>query len=118
MGLDMYIRDEYGNDVAYWRKFNALHSYLVKNLQEGNDDCQPSRNFTTEDVENILYILKQIKKNPVNAKLLMPTTEGFFFGSTQYDEYFMQDVKNAIKSFQEILEEVKIGCKFYYQSSW
>ena len=27
-------------DVAYWRKANAIHDWFVKNCQEGQDDCR------------------------------------------------------------------------------
>lgn len=26
--------------VAYWRKANAIHKWFVDNVQEGNDNCQ------------------------------------------------------------------------------
>ena len=26
-------------NVAYWRKFNALHNWFVNNIQDGKDDC-------------------------------------------------------------------------------
>jgi hypothetical protein len=118
MGLDMYINDEYGNEVAYWRKFNALHAWFVKNCQNGIDNCEPSRALTTEDFENLIYIMKAVKQAPLTARVLLPTSDGFFFGSTAYDEYFMQDVEDSIKKFEELLEDVKNGDKLYYHSSW
>ena len=30
-----YVEEE----VGYWRKANAIHSWFVKNVQNGNDDC-------------------------------------------------------------------------------
>lgn len=118
MGLDMYIHDEYGNEVAYWRKFNALHMWFVKNCQDGIDNCEPSRILTTEDIEKLIYIMKAIKEAPLVATVVLPTSDGFFFGSTKYDEYFMQDVESAITKFEELLEDVKDGSKLTYQSSW
>jgi len=31
------------NEIAYWRKFNALHHWLVEHIMNGIDKCQPSR---------------------------------------------------------------------------
>ena len=117
MGLDMYVRDENDKEIAYWRKFNALHAWFVKNLQDGVDECQPSRRITRQDVEQIIYILKTVKKTPMAAKVLLPSTDGFFFGSTEYDRFFIQDVYESIEVFQRMLEIVDTQ-ELHYQSSW
>lgn len=118
MGLDMYIVDEEGQEIFYWRKFNALHSYFVKHLQDGVDECQRSRQIKKEDAEQILFILENIKEFPLSAQVYMPTSSGFFFGSTSYDEYFHSDVEKSIPIFQDMLERIERGDKLYYQSSW
>jgi|LakMenEpi03Aug12_release.lakeMendotaPanAssembly.Ray.scaffolds.fasta_scaffold652562_2 hypothetical protein len=117
MGLDMYIHDEHGNEVAYWRKFNALHAWFVTNLQDGVDECQRSRRITKEDIEQIIYIFKAIDEAPMAAQVLLPPRDGFFFGSTAFDEYLLNDVRSSIPVFERLLESVDRE-KFYYQSSW
>lgn len=57
----------------------------------------------------------QIIKDPSVAKKLLPTQEGFFFGGTEYDEYYLADIKETIKILQECLKEEG---DFYYDSSW
>jgi len=53
--------------------------------------------------------------NPEVAEKLLPTQEGFFFGSTSYDSYYYDD----IEATKEILEEaLKSGGDFQYHSSW
>lgn len=53
--------------------------------------------------------------NPNTAKNLLPTEEGFFFGSTDYDEYYVNDLKET----QEILKDaIAVGGVYYYHSSW
>ena len=34
----------------------------------------------------------------------MPTSSGCFFGSTSYDEFYMNDIEHTIKSLEEVLE--------------
>jgi hypothetical protein len=59
----------------------------------------------------------EVYSNPKIEELL-PTTKGFFFGSTEYDEYYMSDIKSTIKGLEEILSEDVSNGDFYYQSSW
>jgi hypothetical protein len=44
-GMDNLPTSEYGNttvtkQVGYWRKANAIHGWIVRNLAEGVDECQ------------------------------------------------------------------------------
>lgn len=117
MGLDMYIYDSMDEQVAYWRKFNALHSWMVKNVQGGVDECQRSE-LSIDHIESLVNILKIIKEVPQKAEVLMPPSDGFFFGSTRIDEYFMEDVANALEVFENIILNYHDEQKFYYQSSW
>jgi hypothetical protein len=54
------------------------------------------------------------------AEELLPTTAGFFFGGTDYDEYYMEGVKRTIKMLEEELsiEYGKDAPEYYYRSSW
>ena len=38
MGLDMMLIYE-DNQIASWRKANAIHKWFVDNVQDGVDDC-------------------------------------------------------------------------------
>jgi len=50
------------------------------------------------------------------AKLL-PTQEGFFFGNTDYDRYYLENVKNTISIIEECLK-LPDEWDFEYGSSW
>lgn len=52
------------------------------------------------------------------AHELLPCTEGFFFGSTDYDQYYMADIDNTIEILEAALKEPAGECNFYYSSSW
>lgn len=49
------------------------------------------------------------------AKALLPRTDGFFFGSGDYDEYYIQDCEDTVRMLQPLLRE---DGEFYYRSSW
>lgn len=126
MGLDMYLlkqektensKLDWADQVAYWRKFNALHNWFVEKIQNGIDECEPSRPISEEEVVNLLNLLKSLDKE--NCKKLLPTTSGFFFGSTQYDEYYWDDVKDAIDQIENISNTFDFEkYNLVYCSSW
>lgn len=55
-------------------------------------------------------------EDPTVAKELLPTVSGFFFGSYEYDEYYLQDVKDTILMLESVLKVE--GDDYYYSSSW
>lgn len=55
--------------------------------------------------------------NPEEVGEILPPTSGFFFGSTDIDGYYLDDVKDTIKQLELALSEENDG-DFYYQSSW
>lgn len=140
--------------VGYWRKANAIHKWFVDNVQEGNDDCKSyylsseqlgmllnlckqviekavivkgkvttGKTFKDGQWESILED-GEIIQNPEEIAKILPTQEGFFFGSTDYDKYYLYYVKDTIDIIETILKEEKdlnkqgIYCDYEYSSSW
>jgi len=103
--------------VAYWRKFNALHAWFVQNCQGGVDECQESY-VSIEKLEELLAALEQVITDKNSATKVLPTQGGFFFGGTDYDDYYFQEVKDTIKILKGLLKEDGKDCDFYYQASW
>jgi hypothetical protein len=103
--------------VAYWRKANAIHQWFVDNCQDGSDDCRPAY-VSREKLAELLDLAKQVKADPSLADELLPTTSGFFFGSTEYDEYYMQDIDTTINQLEQVLASTAADWHFQYQSSW
>lgn len=118
MGLDMTLyKTKKGNkpkandlEIAYWRKFNALHNYFVTNFQNGEDNCTPSNPISKQDFENLITVLREDNLAPI---------EGFFFGSTDKDEWYHEQRKNAIIEIKNIINETDWDTEFvYYCASW
>jgi hypothetical protein len=104
--------------VAYWRKANAIHQWFVDNVQNGTDDCG-EYGVTREKLEELMTLCEAIIAEPKKAKTLMPTASGFFFGSTEYDDWYMQDIQHTADRIKKILADTAFTrCDFYYQSSW
>lgn len=126
MGLDIYIKKapktitepNYNNtvEIGYWGKFNALHQWFVENVCNGIDDCAYWE-IQKEKLEEFLAVLKSL--TPENCEEKLPTQSGFFFGSTEYGDWYWQDVKDAIENIERILNETNFETEtLYYRASW
>lgn len=132
--------------VGYWRKFNALHGWLVQNCANGEDNCQEIY-VSKKMMDELLNILLKVKSLMDNSekktltakdwndkdyeyevyecedevrKLLSPT-EGFFFGDSNIDEYYKEQVEYTIDLMKNLLKEIKQDDYFstiFYQASW
>lgn len=104
-------------EIGYFRKFNALHHWLVENVQDGRDECQEVY-VPKEKLEELLVILNEVKDGDITkAEELLPTTGGFFFGGTEYDEWYFQYVNESIPIIEKALSYTD-DSDIYYQSSW
>jgi len=129
MGLDMYIvkkdkaagplSDENyddSNDVAYWRKFNALHGWFVEHIQNGVDDCG-SYEISKEQLFDLLEVLEEAYALKDASKL--PPTNGFFFGSYEVDEWYWDKVASARETISSLIDDTDWEkYKLYYFASW
>lgn len=110
--------------VAYWRKFNALHGWFIENCAAGVDECQDI-SVDEEKLKELLDTLKEVSSNFSKAEELLPPTQGFFFGSDEVDEYYKEEVNSTIKIIEDLLEENEQSKQyglysgdFEYKSSW
>lgn len=135
--------------IADWRKANHIHKWFVDNVQDGVDDCgtyEVSKEQFEElldickKVINGTKLVKGWKSNGqaledgewVNcyddgeyvedssvAEELLPTTSGFFFGSTEYDQWYIEDVKYTIEVIENVLNTTNFEHEIImYSSSW
>ena len=129
-GMDTHIKPErisyVEEHICYWRKFNALHNWFVQNKANGVDNCQPVL-IGSDDLSELLSLLEKvytkISENDVDGiKELFPPTQGFFFGSTEIDDSFKNDVRITIQDLKNILKEEKEHPNAYvsyiYSASW
>jgi hypothetical protein len=107
-----YIIEEAG----YWRKANQIHNWFVENIQKGNDDCGDYY-VGTDDLEKLLDACEKVKADHSLADSLLPSASGFFFGGTEYDEWYFKDIDNTIDMLKEALAD-ESDSSYYYSSSW
>lgn len=140
-------------EVGYWRKANHIHKWFVDNIQDGEDDCK-TYNVSIEQLQELLDKCYEIRKHcilvitgktekifsveenkeieiPVMsmsnkhiAEQLLPTQDGFFFGGTDYDNWYMEDINITIGILEPLMKEAQkypemvMRSDYYYQSSW
>jgi hypothetical protein len=104
-------------DVAYWRKANAIHDWFVNNVQEGEDDCETYR-ASREKLAELVALCKRVIAEPDKASELLPTNDGFFFGGTEYGEYYFQCLNETVEQVEKALTGFSKEYHFEYHSSW
>ena len=57
-------------------------------------------------------------KDHSRAEELLPAQSGFFFGSTEYDEWYYQDLEYTIPLLKKILKDAPKTWEFEYRASW
>lgn len=106
--------------VLYWRKANAIHGWFVENCASGVDECQPIY-VSREQLVELRDLCKQALSVPAMAGDILPPTSGFFFGSREIDEWYMEDLKHTVNALDHILSIVPEGnwdWSFIYRASW
>ena len=109
-------------NVGYWRKANAIHNWFVQNVQGGEDNR--SRHFVSREKLKELQSECKAALDAFNngdkdaAAEILPPTSGFFFGSTEIDEWYKQDLENTIKIIDRVLGPKFKNWDFTYRASW
>jgi len=105
-------------DAMYWRKANAIHGWFVDNCQGGVDECQESY-VPREKLVELRDLCKAVLDNPDSTgDTDLEPREGFFFGSTDKDDWYLQDLKNTVEGITSALSLPEDQYEFYYQASW
>lgn len=101
MGLDISFYKNKKKEVGYFRKVN----FLVKFFEEKGFDTpnQTPLKISIDDARDLLNRCNQVLEDHSKAKELLPTCDGFFFGSTDYDKYYFYDVKKVREYVEEEL---------------
>lgn len=130
MGLDMFLQtvpkkkipkdyedycklsNEYWNkDKKYertlidWRKANQIHHWFTEHCK-----ClEPEVLYlvTVDDISELYKTIEQVLKDHSKAKTLLPTCQGFFYGSMEYDEWYFDELEYSLKLLKMVLENIE-----------
>lgn len=131
-------------EVTYWRKANQIHNWFVQNVQDGEDNCR-EHYVEKEKLKELVDTCKKVRDSLLKSEIklvqckvgwangeevydnvevytdtevaeeLLPPSPGFFFGSYEYDKWYLQDIEHTINSIEPLLDS---DGEFYYDSSW
>lgn len=147
MGLDQYFTDVKHEDVFQLRKVNALHGWMerrfgdiqncadvplyTQDLQDLMDDCKAviaSSKLVKGEVRNGQRLVDGkwediieeglVIEDPSVAKQLMPVTPGFFFGRQQYDECYLNDLKDLVDMCKVMIDNYDDYNCLCYHAWW
>ena len=104
--------------IMTWRKANAIHKWFVNNVQDGDDDCSKRSSVSTEDMKYLLGLVTEVLSDHSKAKMLLPTQAGFFYGDTEYGDWYFENLKETETILKEALKPKNRDYEYYYQSSW
>lgn len=134
MGLDMYLfrqkkfREgddaynelvkEMSEEVMYWRKANQIRSWIVNNtIYEDDWNCEEVE-LTKETLEKLKADCETVMDDPSKARKIFPTSAKFFFGSTDYDEWYFNELETTAKEIEIILKETDFENEIIYYTEW
>ena len=135
--------------LVSWRKANQIHNWFVENVQDGKDDCgcyevtkeqletllelcmkvklasklvkgKVKNGYTFKDGKEVPIMEDgEYIEDPTVAEELLPSQSGFFFGSTEYDQWYMYDIDFTIEKILEVLRTTDFDNEIvFYSSSW
>lgn len=134
MGLDMYLNrrkkfrkgdvefnrlaEEASEEVCYWRKANQIRQWFVDHTDLMYDDNCRIIELSKEELKNLLNDCLSVTKDHSLARKLLPTQSGFFFGSTDYDEWYFKEVSRTADELQKILKETDFDTEVIEYGEW
>lgn len=107
--------------AAYWRKVNSVHAWFVRELADGVDECQDIY-VSRADLERLVDTCKRVLADHRLATDELAPQSGFFFGSTEVDEYYFGDLKDTVEMLTAAIEVAEEAGDehptWIYRASW
>ena len=110
--VDQCFYDEYGR---YNGSEIMVYAKTLRELVETCKEVLASSEMEMRTIYDEWYTPEGVKKKPIEfgfmkdtsvAQELLPTQDGFFFGSTDYDQMYVEDLERTVKELEAALENV------------
>ena len=102
---------------AYFRKVNFIYQFFREDISKEYEACIVNKC----DIGRLISACEQVLKHKGNedyAKEHLPTTDGFFFGSTDYNYWYWHDVKNCLKQMRKLYKSMDDDDFVLWDFSW
>lgn len=115
MGLDITIKTS--KSEKYFRKVNFLIPFVQSKNGGSLQDCEIVK-LTKADLVELVDRCKEVLADHTKAETLLPTRAGFFFGGTDYDEWYFQDVQQVRDDVSDLLSTMTGRMKASFSAWW
>lgn len=106
-------------EVAYWRKANAIHQWFVEHVHDGEDDGYWFAEVPEAACRTLLDTVQTVLAHPKCAPAFLPTQSGFFFGPTKYDAWYRKDLAYTRDQLTAVLASTDFTRQLLiYHPSW
>jgi hypothetical protein len=119
MGLDQYLQQRKLGEteaeiIGTWRKANQIHRWFKVHKTNGEEiNCDPVE-VTVNDLLKLKMDCREVIGNHELAPVILPTENGFFFGGTDYDQYYFEDLEQTIN----IIDKVNFEAGPVFYDAW
>ncbi|MGR8808934.1 hypothetical protein [Leuconostoc citreum] len=122
MGLDMYLKAENKQTgesrlLYSWRKANQIRQWFVSHFDQ-DADAQVRISLNEGTIKALIAEIKIVLQKPDVAPHLMPTSDGFFFGSTDYDDDYFEELKDTLQYLENNFEYDPDNEQLFYTEWW
>lgn len=102
--------------VGYWRKANQIHAWFEQEHElENDEDVLVSR----EELARLRDDCRRVLDDHGLAETVLPTRSGFFFGDTEYDDWYFRDLEDTIVILDRVLTDpALVTADLYYKGWW
>lgn len=144
-GKDLW---DFDNELIYWRKANQVHKFFCDNGKEIEPQCsyRVLKSDLEELLKRCIKILEVVKvekgtiqngyhiengelipileegeyiTNQYDIAKILPTCRGFFFGSTDYDQWYLKDIEYTKEELEKVIPTIDFDNEdVFYLASW
>ena len=123
MGLDIDVYKKSGEWVTNFRKINFVMQWLEDTFDKTEDELNCVDLFLNKEQLTDLYkrteTVISARSSDDNwrqvARETLPTCSGLFFGYTEYDDYYINDITFVNETIMKLLEtETEIRVKVWW----
>lgn len=99
MGLDMYLYKEKSEEVAYWRKANAIHAWFERNCANGELENCENYDVSKDDLIKLMKDCQTVLKSSKLVEKEVPVRQ-YDFDKKDYVE---------IKKTMKVLDDTSVA---------
>lgn len=104
----------YKPEAAYFRKVNCIYRYFQPRLKD--EMCRVTKDDIKDIIERATKVL--LAHDEETSHELLPTQEGFFFGSTDYDNWYYHDMVEILRECGKLLLDWEDDDICFVYMSW